>query len=170
MEDYDGNFVVRRTQLMWLLPLRLTVGWIFLAGGWHKLTGSAPLNGDGLVGILQNWMKISAEQGGAMNDVYARFLQNTVIPHAGVFAALVVWGEILVGATLLLGLVTRWSAFWGMFMTANYLLAAGFTSPSADGINKVFIAACFALLITAARRVLGADFFLARRWSKAPLW
>jgi len=45
------------------------------------------------------------------------------MPHAATFSYVVAFGELLVGAALILGLLTGFAAFFGGFMNASYLLA-----------------------------------------------
>ena len=86
------------------------------------------------------------------------------------FAALVSWGELLVGVTLILGLLTRFSAAVALVLALNYMFAKGawFWTPSSS--DAAFVAIALALLIGAAGRTLGLDAFLARRWPRSPFW
>ncbi|HEY6907754.1 MAG TPA: DoxX family membrane protein, partial [Myxococcales bacterium] len=56
---------------------------------------------------------------------YRAFVASEVIPHARVFAGLVIAGELLAGLSLLLGLGTRVGACVAMFLFLNYMLAKG---------------------------------------------
>lgn len=56
---------------------------------------------------------------------YQAFMIGTVAPHADLFAQFIRAGEVLVGVSLLLGLVTRAGAIGGMFLALNYMLAKG---------------------------------------------
>jgi uncharacterized membrane protein YphA (DoxX/SURF4 family) len=56
---------------------------------------------------------------------YHAFLQSVVLPNIDTFAHLVEWGEALVGASLLLGLVSRWGSIGGLFLVTNYFLGNG---------------------------------------------
>jgi thiosulfate dehydrogenase (quinone) large subunit len=101
---------------------------------------------------------------------YQRFLEHVVLPNATVFAALVTGAELLVGVTLIVGLLTRFSAAVALVLALNYMLAKGawFWTPSSN--DAAFVAISLALLIGAAGRTLGIDAFLARRWPRSPLW
>ena len=106
--------------------LRLYLGWEWLHAGWGKLhapawTGSKA--GAAIAGFVSNALK---KTGGEHPDVqgwYAWFLQNAVRPSPVAWSYLVVWGEILVGIALILGIFTGIAAFFGSFMNLNYLLA-----------------------------------------------
>ncbi len=93
-----------------------------------------------------------------------------MLPNAQVFAAVIHRGELLVGVTLILGLLTRFSARLALVLTLNYMFAKGawFWSPSST--DAAYVAIAVALLIGAAGRTLGLDAFLARRWPRWPFW
>ena len=89
------------------------------------------------------------------------------IPHAGLFAHLVMFGEIVVGGALLLGCATRLAAIGGVFLCLNFLLASGAPILSVEQ-PVVFILLLATVSVSAAGRVLGLDFFLKRllpRWA-----
>lgn len=56
---------------------------------------------------------------------YRVFLVHVAMPKIALFAQLVGCGELLVGLSLALGLLTRAGAIGGMFLMLNYLLAQG---------------------------------------------
>ena len=83
---------------------------------------------------------------------YGDFLQSTVVPNAAYFGNLVRTTELLVGAVLVVAgfvwLKQRRMSFLmhtllivalaaGALLNLNFYLAAGFTSPSTEGINLV---------------------------------
>jgi len=109
----------------WLL-VRIYVGWQWLEAGWEKVTNPVwvgPDAGGALSGFIKGAL---AKTGGAHPDVsgwYASFLQNAVLPHANVWSHAVAYGEVVVGAALILGVLTGIAAFAGLFMNLNYLLA-----------------------------------------------
>ncbi|MFQ5723716.1 MAG: DoxX family membrane protein [Terriglobia bacterium] len=150
--------VVPRTLLV---LLRLYLGFAFLLAGLPKLRGA------------EDW---PARMAGAIEgalprsyDFYRSFLEGTVLPHKEVFAALVAWGEVLVGAALLLGLCTRGAALAGLVMNVNYLLMSG-QHPLGPMNNAAFIFLELVVLLGAAGRALGVDYFLAKKWPRLPLW
>src|SRR4026207_135652 len=87
---------------------------------------------------------------------YRQFLEQVVLPNAAVFATLVTGAELFVGITLVLGLLTRFSAAVAVILTLNYMLAKGawFWTPSSN--DAAFVAIGLALLIGAAGRSLRA--------------
>lgn len=144
-----------------LVVLRLYLGGVFLVASLPKLQLDFT---PGLVGFLE---QVALERG---HPFYQQFVQQVVLPNAPVFAALVTWGELLVGVLLILGLFTRLSAVVALVLTVNYMFAKGawFWTPSSN--DGAFAAISVALLIGAAGRTLGLDAFLAQRWPRSPLW
>ncbi len=115
------------TRLSWLwLLVRVYIGWQWLEAGWGKFTNPAwigSLAGTAIKGFLSGALQKAS---GAHPDVstwYAAFLQNIAIPHAILFSYLVTFGELAVGAALILGIFTGIAAFFGTFMNMNYLFA-----------------------------------------------
>jgi len=101
---------------------------------------------------------------------YREFLQEVVLPNAQLFAALVTWGELLVGVSLILGLMTRLSATVALLLTVNYMLAKGAWPWTPSSNDAAFAAISLALVIGAAGRTLGLDSMLAKRWPRSALW
>ena len=87
-----------------------------------------------------------------------------VIPNREVFGYLVMYGEILVGLCLVLGLLTRFSSFVGLFMMINYYLGPGMAREGATlGQQQTFIVALVVILLTNPGRTLGLDAFLFKK-------
>jgi len=101
---------------------------------------------------------------------YRGFLQEVVLPNAQLFAALVTWGELLVGVLLILGLLTRLSATVALLLTLNYMFAKGAWPWTPSSNDAAFAAISLALAIGAAGRPLGLDAMLANRWPRSPFW
>ena len=144
-----------------LVLLRVYLGVVFLVAAVPKLRQDFT---PGLTGFVQQVALQRAHQ------FYQRFLEQVVLPNAPVFAALVTWGELFVGVTLIFGLLTRLSAAVALVLALNYMFAKGawFWTPSSN--DAAFVAIALALLIGAAGRTLGVDAFLARRWRRSPFW
>lgn len=144
-----------------LVLLRIYLGLIFLVAAWPKLRHDFTPR---LTEFLQT---VALEKG---QPFYQGFVERVVLPNASFFAGVVTWGELLVGVTLLLGLVTRFSAVVAMILAVNCMFAEGdwFWTPSSN--DAAFAMISVALLIGAAGRTFGFDTWLARRWPKSPLW
>lgn len=144
-----------------LVILRIYMGVIFLLAVWPKLQGDFT---PGLTGFLE---KVALEKG---HLFYQEFVQRVVLPNAPLFAALITWGELFVGTTLILGLATRFAAAAALLLTVNYMFAKGawFWSPSSN--DAALAAISLALLVGAAGRTFGVDALLAKRWPRSPFW
>jgi uncharacterized membrane protein YphA (DoxX/SURF4 family) len=128
-----------------LVLLRIYLGVIFLVAAWPKLRGD-------------------------FTPVLTGLLQKVALENSHLVAAVVTWAELLVGVTMVLGLITRFSAVIALVLTVNSMLAKGawFWTPSSS--DAAFAVISLALLIGAAGRTLGLDAFLARRWPRSPFW
>jgi thiosulfate dehydrogenase (quinone) large subunit len=126
-----ARFLFADTRVMpWVwLVVRLYLGYEWISAGWAKLTGAGAAAwvgdkaGAAIVGFAKGAL---AKTGGDHPDVtgwYGTFLNDVVIPNAGLFGRLIAVGETLVGAALILGALTGIAAFFGILMNANYLLA-----------------------------------------------
>lgn len=135
-----------------ILALRLVMGWVFLQAGIEKL-------------LDPNWTA-------------AGYLQNAVAdtnPLQGLFAdmagmawvdPLVVYGQLLIGIALILGVLVRWAAFWGVVMLALFWLSslqggllAGLPVEHGYVVNSdvVYMLLLFGLGAFGAGRILGLD-------------
>jgi thiosulfate dehydrogenase (quinone) large subunit len=144
-----------------LVLLRIYLGVIFLVAAWPKLRGDFTPR---LAGFLE---KVALENG---HPFYQEFVRRIVVPNAPLFATLVTWGELFVGVTLILGVVTRFSAAVALLLTLNYMLAKGAWLWTPSSHDAAFVMISLALLIGAAGRTFGLDAFLARRWPRSPFW
>jgi len=150
------------TPLRWLVLVRLYVGYVFFTSGLHKL-GQGQGWMDMLQGILKKWASETPHKW------YASFLSHTVLPNHEVFAYLVSVGELLVGACLLLGLLTRLACFFGAVMNFNYLVAGGYAGPPSALVNQAFLVMEAAIFLAAAGRSFGIDQILHKRWPRLGL-
>jgi thiosulfate dehydrogenase [quinone] large subunit len=122
-----SRFIFGDTKLaiVWL-PLRVYVGYIWLAAGFEKWqnplwTGEGA--GTAVTGFLSGALTKTT---GAHPDVmswYASFIEGFALPHATLFSYFVTYGEIFVGLGLIVGLFTGVAAFFGLVMNFNYLFA-----------------------------------------------
>ncbi len=144
-----------------LVVLRVYLGVIFLLMALPKVQGD-------FTSRFMSFLEQVALQ--KAHPFYQEFVQAVVVPSASIFASLVSWGELLVGISLILGLLTRVSAVVALLLVLNQLLAQGewFWTPYSH--DAAYFAIALALLIGAAGRTLGIDAFLARRWPRAPFW
>ena len=140
-----------RTYLWYLSVLRIYVGAYMFWQGVRKFQRAFP-KGD--------WI---GRQIGDPNTLdlypwYKQFLLDYVVPYHELFGYLVMIGEIAVGACLLLGLFTRFSALVGLFMLINYFLGVSMTRGGAMlAQQQTFIIALAIFVLANPGRALGLD-------------
>lgn len=110
----------------WLIA-RLYVGYTWLTSGWGKLGNPAWMDtGAALKGFWERAIVIPEAPARApiAFDWYRAFIQALLDSGQYVwFAKLIVFGELLVGAALILGVFTGIAAFFGGFMNWNFMMA-----------------------------------------------
>ncbi|MBI2939555.1 MAG: DoxX family membrane protein [Chloroflexi bacterium] len=104
-----------------------------------------------------------------LDPPYQAFLQGIVLPNLLTFAYLIVLGELLVGLSLSLGLLTRLGAVGGMWLSLNYMLMKGFATHGAY-VDKVFFLVELVCLVGAAGLAYGLDTQLRGKLSGALGW
>jgi thiosulfate dehydrogenase [quinone] large subunit len=115
-----------RWSWLWLI-LRLYLGYQWFSHGLEKLANPAwTVTGAALKGFWTAAVQVPAPPAHApiAFDWYRSFIQMLLDSNAYTwFAKVVVAGEILVGAALILGLFTGIAAFFGGFMNWNFMMA-----------------------------------------------
>jgi thiosulfate dehydrogenase [quinone] large subunit len=98
------------TQKLWLVALRIGIGWHFLYEGIAKLTNP-------------NWSAVSylMDSGGFMKQLFFHLAANPDLLQVVDF--LNVWGLILIGLGLMLGMFTRAAIISGMVLLVFYYLS-----------------------------------------------
>jgi len=137
------------------LLLRLTMGWIFLWSGIDKLVTNFSASG-----FLAN--ATQGPLGGWFQDLGANQAALDIINP------LVIWGQILIGATLVLGLFTRAGLFWAAAMMMLFYLAQfpPANNPFMDE-HLVYVLLFGVLGALGAGRILGLDAWVERMpWVK----
>jgi uncharacterized membrane protein YphA (DoxX/SURF4 family) len=148
-----------RIPLGLLVPLRLLFGLILLLEGWGKLQHGW-LHGTPLLAMLEGWVE--------GNKTYAFFLPvvQSARAHPKIFGALITLGELSIGLSMLLGLLTRLFSFLGALMLFSITFASGqgLVPPG----NALLMGAIFVIFMVAPPgRVLGLDATLRARF---PRW
>jgi len=146
-----------------LVILRVHLGVILVITVAGKIFRDAPFSEE-MLAFLQGFAAKNA------STPYISFLQGVVIPHATVFADLIVAGEVIGGISLLLGLGTRIGAAIAMFLFLNYMLAKGRLFWSPDSQDAAVFFSALVCCVGAAGRVWGLDAYLARRRPSVVLW
>ena len=167
-----ARFLFADTRMAWVwLIVRIYVGWQWLVAGTEKLTGysidigsfgqhtgnswiftSHP--GAALSGFLHGAIAQATGPYPAVQGWYSWFLQHIALPIAPGLSYVVTFGEILVGLGLIFGVLTGITAFFGVFMNLNFMLAG------AVSINPII--GGLALFLVLAWRVAG--YYGGDRW------
>src|SRR5438045_6207879 len=144
-----------RIPLVYLLPLRILCGIILVIEGWGKLQGDW-LHGTPLATSLGGWL--------AAGKPYGFFLPMVKVAaaHPKIFGSLVTLGELTIGLSLLLGVLTRISAALSSLMLFSFAFGAG--QGLAPPGNAVLMGALCLLFVAAPPgRVFGVDTVLRGR-------
>lgn len=141
--------------------LRIWLGWSWFTSGWGKVTNPAWVGenaGTAITGYLQGALARSGGDAPSVAGWYAWMIENMFLPNATLFSYMVAFGEVLVGAALILGLLVGLSAFFGGFMNATFLLAGTLST------NPVmFIVATWLVLAWRIAGYWGLDYFVLPR-------
>jgi thiosulfate dehydrogenase [quinone] large subunit len=145
-----------------LAVLRVCIGILFLRAVQGKLAAGSHWP-DGMVAFL-NHQRESAFA------FYWPFIEKVVIPHKVIFGNLASIGELGIGLLLITGTATRLAAFLGVAMVLNYMWAKGQVWWVPTSHDTLFILVLLTLGIVGAGRVLGIDYFLAKKYPRSWLW
>jgi uncharacterized membrane protein YphA (DoxX/SURF4 family) len=149
--------MAQQTYLWYIVPLRLWIGYYLLQVGLRKYNTKFPYG---------DWI---GKQIGDVNTIetfewYKNFLINTVAPHKELFGQLVMYGELAVGACMILGLLTRYASIVGLFLMFNYFCGVGYPKGGAPQAQQITFAVSFLVFILSSPgRVLGLDGLLFSR-------
>ena len=94
---------------------------------------------------------------------YRPLVESIVLPNKEIFAVLVAWGELAIGIALVLGLATRYAAFAGVFLVANFWFAKGADILAGTNHDVVWIFILLVLGLIPAGRIAGLDDGLSDR-------
>src|SRR5207248_2343068 len=96
------------------------------------------------------------------------FLTNFAVPNADLFGVMVMGGELCIAIAVLLGLLTRFSAFMGMLLNLTFFLSATWdVRPFYFGADLPYTVAWLTLLL-AGPGPLSLDAALGRRLASQP--
>lgn len=119
-----------------LAVIRVYIGVTWLKAGIGKLTGGFEVQG-----FLQGAISQAAGDHPAVQGWWAAFLEGFALPNHPLFAQLVMWGEILAGIALILGLFTTAAAFGGILMNFAFLFSGTVSTNPQMVILTIFILA-----------------------------
>jgi hypothetical protein len=129
---------------LWIVLIQGVIAFEWLKSGLGKFTKPGFMNS-----IEQTMTAFAAK---TPHQWYSEFLKANVIPNANYFGNLVRWSEVLFGVILVTGGLALMRqnrlSFWmhkvlviallgGALLNLNFYFAAGWSSPSTEGINIV---------------------------------
>ncbi|MEO7020091.1 MAG: TQO small subunit DoxD [Ktedonobacteraceae bacterium] len=125
-----------------VVPLRLFLGTTFVYAGIQKLTDPQYFN-PAARGYIGRQIAGFAN-GSPLHD----FLLNVAAPHAALFGTLVAYGELAIGLGVLLGLLLRPAAFFGILVNLIFFLSADWRIyPYFYGSDLVYLFGWLTLLL-----------------------
>lgn len=130
---------------IWLI-MRLYIGYAWFTSGWGKLSNPGWMEtGAALRGFWERAITIpeAPARPAIVYDWYRLFLQFLLDSSSYTwFSKIIVFGEILVGIGLILGIFTGIAAFFGSFMNWNFMLAgSASTNPVLFSLSVLIILA-----------------------------
>ncbi|HLQ72519.1 MAG TPA: DoxX family protein, partial [Bacillota bacterium] len=114
--------------------LRIYIGYEWFTSGIGKVMGGFDASGFIEGAIVQAGGEHPAVQGW-----WAAFLEHVALPNAGLFSFLVMWGEVLVGLALILGLFTNFAALMGIVMNFAFLFSGTISTNGVMILITIFI-------------------------------
>ena len=160
----------------WIAVLRVVVGIWFLKAVWTKLTIAFalgvipyPVVSPRFIGFHPK--RVAEFAAGNPIGWYKDFLEGTVLPNAAMWATLQGYGEVAVGAGLVLGLFTGLAALVGLFLAVNYGLATQWMTFGQQGFHMLLVTSMIIFLGCRAGRTWGLDgWLLGRAGERASRW
>ena len=165
MSNMGSESFSAQTPIWPLVILRVGLGYWFLKAGYAKFP--TMLESGKLASQLNAWAQKMPSD---WYPWYKHILTYNIIPHTDLFVYLVVFGEIIVGIALIIGLMTRPALLAAIIMNINYHLASGYQQGAGGIINPIFICAEVTLIFTPVGRAFGIDYFMNKKYPRIPLW
>lgn len=156
-----------------LAALRVLVGFWFVKSLFTKVTIVLAWGFLPVPAASGRWMAVMPkllEKYAAANPIawYRAFLLDTVIPHGHIFANLTALGEVAVGLSLTLGVLTRLGALFGSMQVIFYGLAVQHMSSGQQGFHVMLFGMMMAFFFSRAGRAYGLDARLIDRYPGGP--
>lgn len=102
-----------------LAVIRIYIGYAWITAGIGKISSG----GFDASGFIQGAIASAGGDHPAVQSWWATFLETVALPNAEMFSFMVMWGEVLVGFALILGLFTNFAALMGMTMNFAFLFS-----------------------------------------------
>jgi thiosulfate dehydrogenase (quinone) large subunit len=142
-----------------ILLARVTVGWVFLYAGIEKVLGAVPFTATGFLkfGTIGTTAEKVAD-GTIVNPTHAFWVDlagnGTLMP---IVNFMVMFGEVAIGAALIIGLATRFASVAGFLMMGLFWVAVWDFSHGVVEYHSVLAIVTLALGIIGAGEFFGLD-------------
>lgn len=150
-----------KSQLFWLITLRVMIGWYFLYEGISKI-------------LSPNWSSYGylKDSQGMFSEIFNQLTQSPWLLQ--IVDLLNMYGLVLVGLSLILGAYAKWGSIAGIILlalyylshppllNANYLLRPEGSSLWIDK-NLIIMAALFVMIAFPTSKRIGLDRFLFKK-------
>lgn len=140
-----------------LVLVRVATGALLLVEGARRIE----------LGVDPDFVTRTAPAWAAAPESVAWWGENVVLEHASLAAHVVAWGEVVLGALLFLGLLTRPAGIFAAFLFAN---AAFALDGSQQALAALLTICCLACALSRAGRSAGADVFVDGRLPRWMTW
>lgn len=115
--------------------LRIYIGYQWVTGGYGKIVGGE----FDASGFIQGAIANSTGEGATVQAWWGTFLETVALPNAEIFTYMVMWGEVLVGIALILGLFTNFAALMGVTMNFAFLFSGTVSTNAQMVVITVFL-------------------------------
>ena len=153
-----------------IVALRLLVGWVFLWAGLEKVlrigSPDEPFSAFGFLkfGTAGTWP--GAAEGAVVNPTVDFWVGLTTNPTAMTIVNFIVpFGQVAIGAALILGIATRFASVMGFLMMAGFMVAAWDFGHGIVNQHTVYALSALILGYVRAGEVFGLDAFIEKRVS-----
>jgi thiosulfate dehydrogenase (quinone) large subunit len=153
-------FASKYMAVVWTV-VRIYLGWLWLSAGWGKVMNPNWVGanaGAAVGGYLRGALGRAQGDTPSVAPWYAWLIENVFLPNAVLMSYLVAFGEVLVGAALIVGFLVGLSAFFGGVMNTSFLLAGTLST------NPImFILATWLVLAWRVAGYYGLDYWVLPR-------
>ena len=139
----------------WLSIIRITIGALWIKSGVQKvMDGEFTEKIEGTIAYLLS---------GDVPGWFLTLFETYITPNAATWAQIVQWGEIVIGALLIIGLFVNLAALGGVFLNSTFFFLASWSSPSTWSLNLLLIIIQMVILLSSGSKALSVDKKLFRK-------
>lgn len=149
-----GKPGLRLDSPVWLALIRIYVGCVWLYLGWRDLGSNT------FISRMANTLNVMI--GRNPYDWYNTFAREVLLPNARLMGTLTAYGEMIVGVSLALGLLTNLGGVLGILFSLNLYFAAGWANVYTGQFALLLTFVQLVILFGGAGRTWGLDRLLAR--------